>query len=104
MLLLLVFLVILLFRFFELTVEALVDVESLDGALLLLLLLLTIGFVDGVDVAAGNAAHGLITAKRAWSERGKKIIMENKRNKLRILHKLKMRRNGKNTHNIQNMI
>lgn len=72
MLLLLVFLVILLFRFFELTVEALVDVESLDGALLLLLLLLTIGFVDGVDVAAGNAVHGLITANRAWREREKK--------------------------------
>lgn len=63
MLLLLVFLLILLFRFFELTVEALEDVvESLDGALLLpftlwwlLLLLLTIGFVDDVDVGAANA-------------------------------------------------
>lgn len=61
MLLLLVFLLILLFRFFELTVEALVDVESLDDALLLLLLLLllmfvvlTIGLVDGVDVVAAN--------------------------------------------------
>lgn len=71
MLLLLVFLLILLFRFFEWTVEALVDVESLDDTLLLLLLLLlmwfrlmllllllifvlTIGLADGVDVVAAT--------------------------------------------------
>lgn len=82
MLLLLVFLLILLFRFFELTVEALVDVESLDDALLLLLLLLllmfvvlTIGLVDGVDVVAANTVWKRnIRSVRARAKRERAIL------------------------------
>lgn len=97
MLLLLVFLLILLFRFFELTVEALDDVvESLDGALLLpftlwwlllLLLLLTIGFVDGVDGGAANAVLLVSSFWLCFSNANRNREREKMKNNMRIQQK-----------------